>query len=77
VAKYDAEAPKGEFVLILEGADEKVLEEARADSWNSISLEEHLQKYIDGGLTRKEALKKVADDRGLSKRDVYNSLLGK
>ncbi len=77
VAKYDAEPPKGEFVLILEGADEKLLEETRADSWNSVSLGEHLQKYLDSGLTRKEALKKVADDRGLSKRDVYNSLLEK
>lgn len=75
VAKYDAEPPKGEFVLILEGADEKQLEETRAESWNAISLEEHLKKYIESGLPRKEALKKVADDRGLSKRDVYNSLL--
>lgn len=77
VAKYDAEPPKGEFVLILEGEDEKLLEEIRAESWNSISLEEHLRKYLDSGLARKEALKKVAEDRGLSKRDVYNSLLEK
>lgn len=77
VAKYDAEPPKGEFVLILEGADEKLLEESRTESWNSVSLEDHLQKYLDAGLTRKEALKKVAEDRGLSKRDVYNSLLEK
>ncbi|HEX2945111.1 MAG TPA: 16S rRNA (cytidine(1402)-2'-O)-methyltransferase [Clostridia bacterium] len=77
LAKYEANAPKGEFVLILEGADEKILEETRTGSWSSISLEEHLQKYLDDGLTRKEALKKVADDRGLSKRDVYNSLLDK
>lgn len=77
VAKYDAEPPKGEFVLILEGADEKLLEETRNESWNAISLEEHLQKYLDSGLARKEALKKVAEDRGLSKRDVYNSLLDK
>ncbi len=77
VAKYAAEPPKGEFVLILEGEDEKLLEETRTESWNSISLEEHLQKYLDSGLARKEALKKVAEDRGLSKRDVYNSLLEK
>lgn len=77
VAKYDSEPPKGEFVLILEGEDEKLLEETRAESWNSISLEEHLRKYLDSGLARKEALKKVAEDRGLSKRDVYNSLLEK
>ncbi len=77
IEKYGAEPPKGEFVLILEGEDEKLLEETRAESWNSISLEEHLRKYLDSGLARKEALKKVAEDRGLSKRDVYNSLLEK
>lgn len=77
IDKYNKEAPKGEFVLILDGADEQLLEEAKMSSWNAISLEEHVRKYTDSGLDRKEALKKVADDRGMSKRDVYNSLLGK
>lgn len=77
IDKYDKETPKGEFVLILEGADEKLLEEAKMNSWNETSLEEHVRRYTDSGLDRKEALKKVADDRGMSKRDVYNSLLGK
>lgn len=77
IDKYNKEAPKGEFVLILDGADEQLLEEAKMSSWNAISLEEHVRKYTDSGLDRKEALKKVADDRGISKRDVYNSLLGK
>lgn len=77
IDKYDRESPKGEFVLILDGADEKLLEEAKTKSWNEISLEEHVSKYTKSGMDRKEALKKVADDRGMSKRDVYNSLLDK
>lgn len=76
IDKYDKETPKGEFVLILEGANEKLLEEAKISSWNETSLEEHVRSYTDSGMDRKEALKRVADDRGMSKRDVYNSLLG-
>lgn len=77
VDKYDKETPKGEFVLILEGVDEKLLEEAKISSWNGISLEDHVKRYTDSGLDRKEALKRVANDRGMSKRDVYNSLIDK
>lgn len=77
IDKYDKEAPKGEFVLVVDGENEKLLKEAKMSSWDEISLEEHVRKYTDSGLNRKEALKKVADDRGMSKRDVYNSLLGK
>lgn len=77
IEKYEKETPKGEFVLILDGADEKLLEEAKMSSWNEISLVEHVKRYTDTGLDRKDALKKVAEDRGVSKRDVYNSLIGK
>lgn len=75
IEKYDMESPRGEFVLILEGADEQQMKEERIKSWMSISLCEHVNKYIDDGLSKKEAMKKTAEDRGLSKRDVYNSLL--
>jgi 16S rRNA (cytidine1402-2'-O)-methyltransferase len=77
IQKYDKETPKGEFVLIVEGADEQLLKEAGQNSWSGISLEEHVRLYTDKGLDRKEAMKKVADERGISKRDVYNSLLNK
>lgn len=75
IQKYDRETPKGEFVLIVEGADEQLLKEAVKDSWGGLSLEEHVRLYTDKGIDRKEAMKKVADERGISKRDVYNSLL--
>jgi 16S rRNA (cytidine1402-2'-O)-methyltransferase len=77
IEKYEKEAPKGEFVLILDGAAEKLLKEAKMISWNEISMEEHFARYIDSGFDRKDALKRVADDRGISKRDVYKSLLNK
>lgn len=77
IEKYEKESPKGEFVLILEGADEQQLEETRKNNWLKISIEEHVARYMDSGMDKKEAMKRVADDRGLSKRDVYNSLLEK
>lgn len=77
IEKYEAQIPKGEYVLVLEGANQAVLEEAKITSWNGISLEEHLKRYTDNGIDKKEALKKVASDRGISKREVYNSLLEK
>lgn len=75
IEKYEKEAPRGEFVLVLEGADRRTLEEEKAEGWKEISLEEHVKKYTDSGMDRKEALKKVAADRGISRRDVYNGLL--
>jgi len=77
VARYENEPPKGEFVIVLEGADERGLYEEEIKSWEEVSIEEHVRMYMDSGLDRKEAMKKVAEDRGISKRDVYNNLLGK
>ncbi len=76
ICKYENDTPKGEFVLVIEGADELALEEAKVNIWNEVSLEDHVKHYMDGGLDKKEAMKKVSEDRGISKRDVYNSLLG-
>jgi len=75
ISLYTKELPKGEFVLILEGADKKALVDADREKWNSISLEEHVNMYMDQGYNRKDAIKKVAEDRGVSKRDVYNKLM--
>ncbi|NLH97357.1 MAG: 16S rRNA (cytidine(1402)-2'-O)-methyltransferase [Clostridiaceae bacterium] len=75
VARYENEPPKGEFVIILEGADERGLREDEIKCWEGISIQDHVRMYLDSGLDRKEAMKKVADDRGISKRDVYKSLI--
>ena len=75
VDRYENEAPKGEFVIIIEGADERELQEAEMKSWESISLEEHVRMYMDSGFDKKEAMKKAAEYRGISKREVYKGLI--
>lgn len=75
IEKYEMEPPKGEFVLILEGINEEELSESRKKDWNKMSLKEHLEIYLSEGFDKKDAMKKVAEDRGISKREVYNGLL--
>ena len=75
IGKYENEGPKGEFVLVLQGADELALEREKTSGWMEISLEEHVGLYMDKGLDKKTAMKKVSEDRGISKREVYNSLV--
>lgn len=74
-AYYGGHEPKGEYVLVIEGVSQAALDEAQKKSWDSISIEEHMQMYEDKGMSRKEAMKAVASDRGISKRDVYQYLL--
>lgn len=75
LAFYTENPPRGEFVLVLDGADEEKLREERQDQWKEIPLTEHMQQYLDQGMDKKSAMKQVARDRGVSKRDVYNALL--
>lgn len=74
-AHYRQEAPRGECVLVLEGKDRKELEQEAIRQWEEMSLEEHLEFYRKQGMDKKEAMKKVAKDRGVSKRDIYQALL--
>lgn len=67
--------PRGEYVLVIEGMDPEKIQAEAAARFDEMSLEEHVQSYIDQGLDRKEAMKAAAKDRGLSRRDVYNALL--
>ena len=71
---FEETEPKGEMVLVIEGKDPKeVLEESRKE-WETISLQEHVQRYMSQGLSEKDAMKQVAKDRGISKRDVYDEV---
>ena len=72
---YTQNEPKGECVLVVEGKDRKKLEQEEQKKWEEISLEEHMEYYVQQGIDRKEAMKQVAKDRGISKRDVYQELL--
>ena len=72
---YGENEPRGEYVLVLEGADRASLEEEKRKSFEDMTLEEHMALYTDQGISRKEAMKKVAADRGVSKREIYKELL--
>ena len=72
---YNDNEPRGEYVLVIEGKTFEQLQEEAQKSWENMSLEEHMEIYVNQGIDRKEAMKKVAKDRGISKRDVYQALL--
>ena len=72
---YGGNEPRGEYVLVLAGADRAALEEEKRRNFEEMTLEEHMALYTDQGLSRKDAMKKVAADRGVSKRDIYRELM--
>ena len=73
--RYETEEPKGECVIVIEGRSIGELKEERQRSWDEMSLEEHMDIYVNQGIDRKEAMKLVARDRGMKKREVYRALL--
>ena len=72
---YQTEKPLGECVLVIEGRNRKEMEEEQKASWEKITIEEHMELYENKGHSRKEAMKLVANDRGMKKRDVYQYLI--
>lgn len=72
---YEDNEPKGEYVLVIEGLDPKILEREEQAQWEQLTIKEHMEFYEGQGIDRKEAMKKVAADRGMGKRDVYQALL--
>ena len=75
VAYYEVNEPKGECVLVVEGQSRESLKQEDVARWEAISIEEHMEYYLEQGIEKKEAMKLVAKDRGISKRDVYQELL--
>ena len=75
VSYYEENEPKGEYVLVLEGLSRKKLIEDKQGEWEKLTIEEHMEIYENQGMERKDAMKKVAADRGISKREVYQALL--
>lgn len=76
-AYYEANDPKGECVIVLEGRSRQELKEEAQKSWEEMSIPDHVALYEQQGMDRKEAMKRAAKDRGLSKRDIYAALLEK
>ena len=75
IAFYDENEPRGEYVLVFEGKSRQEIKEEEQESWAKLSIEEHMEVYEAKGLDRKAAMKAVAKDRGISKREVYQALL--
>ncbi len=75
IAYFEENEPRGEFVLVIEGKSREEIRLEEQKSWEEMTLEEHMAIYENQGMSRKDAMKAVAKDRGISKRDVYNSLL--
>ncbi len=77
IAYYKEQEPKGEYVLVIAGkSKEQVMEEQR-NQWENVTIEEHMEIYLSQDMSKKDAMKAVAKDRGVSKRDIYQALLEK
>lgn len=70
---YEENEPRGEFVLVIEGADANLMKEETAAKWDNVTIPEHVAMYVEQGMDKKEAMKKAAADRGISKRDIYKA----
>lgn len=73
---YESNEPKGECVLVIEGKSREELKQEEVAKWEEMRIEEHMDYYLQQGIDKKEAMKMVAKDRGITKRDVYQQLLG-
>ena len=68
---YKGEEPRGEYVLVLEGRSREEKRQEKIASWESMSIEEHMAYYEEQGMDSKTAMKQVAKDRGVGKREIY------
>lgn len=74
VAHYEANPPKGECVLVIEGKSREEVREEERKQWEEMTIEDHMEVYTKQGMDKKSAMKAVAKDRGVSKRDIYQYL---
>ncbi len=74
LTKYETEEPRGEYVLVLEGKSFEQKKEESIKSWEEMTIEEHMAYYEAQDMDNKTAMKQVAKDRGVGKREIYNYL---
>ena len=72
---YEENEPRGEYVLVVEGKSREEKKQEKIDEWEKLTIEEHMEFYENQGIDHKEALKRVAKDRGVGKRDIYKYLV--
>jgi len=72
---YKNNTPRGEYVLVIEGKSKEAIDKEERAKWDSLTIEEHIQKFMNEGLNKKDAMKKVAKDRNMPKSEVYKHSL--
>ncbi|NMB96978.1 MAG: 16S rRNA (cytidine(1402)-2'-O)-methyltransferase [Clostridiaceae bacterium] len=75
IKHFEKESPRGEYVIVLEGIKEDFIKEETFKQWEKMDIKEHMEMYLLQGMDKKEAMKKVANDRGIPRREVYGKLL--
>ncbi len=75
LAYYQVNEPRGEYVLVIAGKKQEEIEKEKQESFLTMTVEEHVAMYMAQGVEKKEAMKMTAKDRGVSRRDIYQSLL--
>ena len=75
ISFYKENEPRGEYVLVIEGKSLDEQDEEKRKSWQEMSIEDHMKYYEEQGVSHKDAMKKVATDRGVGKREIYQALL--
>lgn len=75
IAYYETNDPRGECVIVIEGRSIEAIKKEEQDSWTEMTLHEHVEYYVGQGKDKKEAMKLVAGDRGITKRDVYQQIM--
>ena len=73
--RYEREEPKGEFVIVIAGKKIADMQKEQQRSWEDLCIEEHMEIYMKQGMEKKEAMKMVSKDRGVSKREIYRLLI--
>ncbi|WP_051234068.1 16S rRNA (cytidine(1402)-2'-O)-methyltransferase [Butyrivibrio sp. NC3005] len=77
IAFYNENEPRGEFVMVIEGRSLEQQKKEKQESFKEMSVEDHMNFYLEQGISKKDAMKKVAADRGMQKREIYQMLIGK
>lgn len=75
IEKFTKEDPRGEFILVIEGVSQDVIQDKSKDSWIDLSVEEHLLKYINDGMTKKQAIKTVSKERKVQRNEIYQQAI--
>lgn len=71
ISHFKENAPRGEFVLVLEGKQQEIIDKENKQKWENLTIKEHIITLINSNMSKKDAIKAVAKERGLSKQEVY------